>query len=82
MEGAIWQNLTIERYRAAKPLTVQPFLIRQENDAKDGLVREWEPPDFGIDKHYGYAFQWFGIGATLLVFYAVTRYRRKNKAGT
>jgi surfeit locus 1 family protein len=82
MEGAIWQNLTIERYREARPLRIQPFLIRQENDAPDGLVREWEAPDFGIDKHYGYAFQWFAIAGTILVFYAVTRYRRKQKVRT
>jgi surfeit locus 1 family protein len=75
MEGPIWQNLTIERYRAARPISIQPFLIRQESDAQDGLVREWEVPDFGIDKHYGYAFQWFALAATVLVFYAVTRRR-------
>ena len=77
MEGPIWQNLTIERYRAARPIAIQPFLIRQEGDAHDGLVREWEAPDFGIDKHYGYAFQWFALAATILVFYAVTR--RKSR---
>jgi len=78
MEGSIWQNLTIERYRSARPIAIQPFLIRQEGDAHDGLVREWEAPDFGIDKHYGYAFQWFALAATILVFYAVTR----RKSGT
>ena len=79
MEGAIWQNLTIERYREARPLGIQPFLIRQDNEAGDGLAREWEAPDFGIDKHYGYAFQWFALAGTILVFYAVTRYRRKRE---
>lgn len=79
MEGAIWQNLTIERYRAARPLGIQPFLIRQDNEVQDGLVREWEAPDFGIDRHYGYAFQWFALAATIFIFYAATRYRRKRK---
>ena len=78
MEGAIWQNLTIERYREARALKIQPFLIRQDNEAADGLVREWEAPDFGIDRHYGYAFQWFALAGTILVFYAITRYRRKK----
>jgi surfeit locus 1 family protein len=76
MEGPIWQNLTIERYKAARPIAIQPFVIREENAAQDGLVREWDPPEFGIDKHYGYAFQWFALAATILVFYAVTRYKR------
>ena len=82
MEGAIWQNLTIERYREAMRVPVQPFVIRQESALDDGLVREWEPPDFGIDKHYGYAFQWFALAATFFGFYAVTqfasRFRRKK----
>lgn len=79
MQGAVWQNLTMERYRQAKPVSVQPFVLRQDSVLDDGLVREWQAPDFGIDKHYGYAFQWFALALTVLVFYAVTRYRRNRK---
>jgi surfeit locus 1 family protein len=78
IEGRIWQNLTLDRYREAMPIAIQPFVIQQENALDDGLVREWAPPDFGIDKHYGYAFQWFGLAATIAVFYAVTRFRRSR----
>jgi surfeit locus 1 family protein len=78
MEGPVWQNLTIERYRKARPIPIEPFVIREEGAAQDGLVRDWEPPDFGIDRHYGYAFQWFALAATILVFYAITRRRRKR----
>jgi surfeit locus 1 family protein len=80
MEGPIWQNLTIERYREARPLPIQPFMIQQTSPADDGLVRDWPAPDLGIEKHYGYAFQWFALAATLLVFYAATRYRRKHSS--
>jgi surfeit locus 1 family protein len=82
MEGPIWQNLTIDRYREARPLPIQPFMIQQESPAGDGLAREWPAPDLGIEKHYGYAFQWFALAATLLVFYAATRYRRKRSPGS
>jgi surfeit locus 1 family protein len=81
-EGAIWQNLTIERYRKKMPISVQPFVLRQDNPLDDGLVRAWSPPDFGIDKHYAYAFQWFALAATLFVFYAVTQFRRKRAGST
>jgi cytochrome oxidase assembly protein ShyY1 len=54
-------------------------MIQQTSPTGDGLVRDWPAPDFGIDKHYGYAFQWFALAATLLVFYAATRYRRKSR---
>lgn len=79
-EGRIWQNLTLDRYRDAMPIAIQPFVIQQESPVDDGLVREWAPPDFGIDKHYGYAFQWFGLAATIAVFYAVTQLRRHRTA--
>jgi surfeit locus 1 family protein len=82
MEGRIWQNLTIERFRQARPIAIQPFVIRQEGASDDGLVREWPAPDFGIDKHYGYAFQWYALAATILVFYGYTRFRRKRTAET
>lgn len=89
IEGPIWQNLTIPRYREAVPISIQPFVIRQESatvhaaaDSQagaydDGLVRVWESPDFGIEKHHGYAFQWFALAATLLIFYAYTQFRRR-----
>jgi surfeit locus 1 family protein len=80
IEGEVWQNLTIERYRAARPLAIQPFVILQQSPLPDGLTRDWPAPDVGIDKHYGYAFQWFALAATLLIFYAVTRYRRRQRA--
>jgi surfeit locus 1 family protein len=80
IEGSVWQNLTIARYRDAMPIAVQPFILRQDSPLDDGLVREWPAPDFGIDKHYGYAFQWFALAATLIVFYAVTQLRRRRNA--
>jgi surfeit locus 1 family protein len=76
-EGNVWQNLTLERYRAAVPIAVQPVVIQQENDADDGLKREWGAPDLGIDKHYGYAFQWFALAAAILVFYLVNHVRKR-----
>jgi surfeit locus 1 family protein len=75
-EGRVWQNLTLERYRRAVPIPLQPVMIQQENTLADGLVREWDPPNVGIDKHYGYAFQWLAIGVTILGFYLATHVKR------
>jgi surfeit locus 1 family protein len=75
-QGNVWQNLTLERYREAVPIPLQPVLIQQETPIDDGLVREWDPPNLGVDKHYGYAFQWLALSATVLVFYLVTHVRR------
>lgn len=80
-EGNVWQNLTLDRYRQAVPIAIQPFMIEQgQQDAPgDGLVREWLPPDLGADTHYGYAFQWFALSAVILIFYLVTHVRRKRE---
>lgn len=78
-EGNVWQNLTLERYRQAAPITIQPFVVRQDSALDDGLVREWEAPDLGITMHYGYAFQWFALAATIFVFYLVVHVKRKPK---
>jgi len=78
-EGNVWQNLVLERYRQATGLAIQPFVIRQYNDTDDGLARDWPAPDFGIDRHYGYAFQWFALGVTLLIFFLVSHVRRSRR---
>lgn len=76
-EGKVWQNLTLARYRAAFPIVIQPVVIQQENDLGDGLKREWGAPDLGIAKHYGYAFQWFALAATILIFYLLVHVRKR-----
>ena len=76
-EGKVWENLTLQRYQQAVPVPLQPVVIEQESPLDDGLVREWDPPNLGVDRHYGYAFQWLAIGATVLAFYLVTHVRRR-----
>ena len=77
-EDNVWQNLTLERYREAFSLALQPVVIQQESPLDDGLAREWDPPNLGVDKHYGYAFQWLALALTILVFYLVTHVRRRS----
>ena len=75
-EGNVWQNLTLERYRAAVSIQIQPVVIQQENEVDDGLEREWGALDLGADKHYAYAFQWFALAATILIFYVACHVRK------
>ncbi len=75
-EGRIWQNVTIERFRKWSNLELQPVLVQQTSAADDSLMRQWERPDLGIDKHRGYALQWYalaGLTAILLVFFSFRR---------
>ena len=77
-EGKVWLNLTLERYRAAMPIALQPVVIQQESEIDDGLKREWSAPDLGIDKHYGYAFQWFAMAAAIVIIYLVCNVRKRT----
>lgn len=77
VQGSVWQNLTIDRYRKAFSIAIQPIVIEQENPLDDGLIREWDPPNLGVDRHYGYAFQWLALAATIFVIYLVTHVKRR-----
>ena len=81
--GVVWQNLTIERFIEHKGLAIQPIVIEQTGDLDDGLVRSWPRPDFGIDKHYAYAVQWFlfcGLIVFLYGYFHVRNSRSKKNA--
>ena len=75
-EGQVWQNLTFERYRKAYPIALQPIIIEQQNALEDGLVRDWSPPDLGVNTHYAYALQWFAMAFAIAVFFLVAHVRR------
>jgi cytochrome oxidase assembly protein ShyY1 len=74
--GAIVQNLDPDQFAAASRLDMQPFIIEQTSDTHDGLVRDWPRASLGIDKHRGYAFQWYGLAVTAILFFVVTGFRR------
>lgn len=74
--GAVRANLTVDAFRDWSGLQVQPFIVRQQNDLRDGLAREWPRPDVGVEKHLGYAWQWFGLAAVATVFYGILGFRR------
>jgi len=81
VEGRVWQNLTLERYRDAMRLDVLPVVILQDDNAEDGLVREWPAPDYGRNTHLAYAFQWFALAIAIALYYLVTNVRRRAKTG-
>jgi surfeit locus 1 family protein len=76
--GKVWQNLTFERVDAVLGLKVLPIIVLQQNDLTNGLSPVAEQPDFKINMHRGYAFQWFALTATLLVIYVVVNSKRKT----
>jgi surfeit locus 1 family protein len=61
-----------------------PLSLQQHDSAGtagDGLLRQWPRPAGGVQKHYGYAFQWFALSALmagLYVWFQLLRPRRKR----
>jgi len=67
--GRIRQNLDMPAYRAQTGLPLLEVSLLQTGAASEGLSREWAAPNLGVDKHYGYAFQWFGLCALVIILY-------------
>lgn len=78
----IRQNLDVTNYATETGLPLQPFVIQQQNDTGDKLVRDWPAPTLGVDTNYGYMFQWWGMAAAALGFglYAARRAARREQA--
>jgi surfeit locus 1 family protein len=78
----IRQNLDVAAYAAETGLPLQPFVIQQQNDTRDKLVRDWPAPTLGVDTNYGYMLQWWGMAAAALGFglYAARRAAKKEQA--
>ena len=82
--GPIRQNLDLDAFRAETGLPLAGLMVWQTGAASEGLRRDWPEADSGVDKHYGYAFQWFGlcalIGVLFLWFQVVRPFYRSRQA--
>lgn len=80
--GAIRQNLDLAQFRLESGLPLVALSIQQTGVSADGLLRDWPQINTGVDKHYGYAFQWFGLSALITLLYVwfqiVKRYKRRS----
>jgi surfeit locus 1 family protein len=78
------QNLDLDAYAREIDLVLRPgSVIQTGDDAASGVVhRAWSMPQSGIDRHYGYAFQWFGLSALLAglyVWFQIIQPRRRQR---
>jgi surfeit locus 1 family protein len=77
--GPVWQNLDPARYAKATGLAVAPAVIEATGAADDGLVRDWQAPDFGSDRHRIYMVQWYAFAALAAVLWLVLNLRRARR---
>jgi len=80
--GRIRQNLDVTSFGAEIGQPLLAVSLLQTGPASEGLLRDWAAPALGVDKHYGYAFQWFGLCALvagLYVWFQIISPRRKKR---
>ncbi len=82
--GLIRQNLALADYGRELRLPLRPMSLLQDDGTppqNDGLLRQWPAPAADVQKHYGYAFQWFALSALMLglyVWFQLIRPRRQR----
>lgn len=80
--GRIRQNLDLAAFSAEIGQPLMATSLLQTGAASEGLLRDWPAPTVGVDKHYGYAFQWFGLCALvvgLYIWFQLISPRRKKR---
>jgi surfeit locus 1 family protein len=81
-DGPIRQNLDLYAFRQQTGLALLNASLIQDGEPSDGLLREWPVVTSGVEKHQGYAFQWFGLCALialLYVWFQIVQPRRKKR---
>jgi surfeit locus 1 family protein len=75
ISGSVFQNLTLDRFRAWSGIAVLPVVILDDHPGP-GLAAASERPDTGVAMHRQYEFTWFLLAATTLVLWLVLNVRR------
>ena len=74
--GDIRQNLDLPGFSQEIAVPLSGYSVLQTAASGDGLAREWPSVNTGVEKHYGYAFQWFalcGLIAGLYIWFQIVR---------
>ena len=80
-DGPLLQRFDLDAWRRARGGTAAPFVVRQTSSLDDGLVREWVQPGASVDRHHGYAAQWFTMSVlAALVWWRLAALHRRGRA--
>jgi cytochrome oxidase assembly protein ShyY1 len=75
-KGRVRQSLDLKEFAVESGLPLQTFVIEQHRGIADGLARDWPPHDAGIEKHQGYALQWYSLAALAVILAIVLSFRK------
>jgi surfeit locus 1 family protein len=67
-QSPIRQNLRLAEYSTEIGVPLAGTVLQTDADA-DGLQRSWPEITAGVEKHWGYAFQWFALAVVQLMLY-------------
>jgi surfeit locus 1 family protein len=74
--GKIRQNIDLPAFSLETGLALLPLTLLQTDPPSPNSVqgtapleRRWPQANLGLDKHYGYAVQWFSIGGVIAVLF-------------
>lgn len=79
--GAIVQNLDAPAVARASGLDLLPMVVEQTGTSDSALTRKWPAPAVDVDRHRGYAFQWYALAAMAFLFFVITGFRRAKRPG-
>jgi cytochrome oxidase assembly protein ShyY1 len=74
---AIVQNTSPAEFAQASGLDLLPVVIEQTGPSLPGetLIRDWPAPSLDIDRHKGYAVQWYALALMAFLFFVITGFR-------
>ncbi len=76
----VWQNLDLPRYREMVSFPLQPIIIElSPESAAGGFAREWSRPGERIERHVGYALQWWGFALATVLIWLVVSFRPADR---
>ncbi len=73
----VWQNLSIERYRARTGIAILPVVVLSDAAAA-GLAAVRDKPDLGVERHREYALTWYSLAATTLALWLALNVKRNR----
>jgi surfeit locus 1 family protein len=59
----------LAQFRAETGLALLDLAVRQTGAPSEGLLRDWPAPASGVEKHYGYAAQWWALSFLITALY-------------
>ena len=76
----VWQNLDLEKFeRLTGYATQRLVMLLDPNSEADGFIRDWPVyRDTWVQRHRGYAVQWFALALALLCIFLFLSFKRNR----